>query len=397
MSEYDSYRWVDADNHYYETDDAFTRFIEPRFAERAIHVRPDTDGVGRLWFGDRPTKHFTKPPSEALALPGSASGAFEGASSNAQMYAANGPVGHVAEFEEREPRLRVMDAFNLEAAILFPTVGLTVEHEMRSDPEAYVANFRAFNDWISDQWGFGHARRLYPAALLPLVDVAEATREVDRILDLGGRIFHATVGPVNGHSLGEPMFDPIWARIAEAGGVLSFHICNAGYFEMLAPAWGLPEGRGNWGGTAFSRFMCFRDRPISDTIAALILQNVFGRHPGLRVLSAENSAHWVPWTLGHMDRCHNTVGGYETFGGPQPDIRPSEIFREHVYVAPWSQEDIPALIGLLGEDRVMFGSDFPHPEGLTAPKEITSAVSSLSDDVARKVLRDNCRSLIGNG
>jgi predicted TIM-barrel fold metal-dependent hydrolase len=387
------YRWVDADNHYYETDDAFTRHIEPKYKDRAIHVRRDEAGVGQLWFGDTPTKHFTKPPSEALALPGSASGAFEGKASNAEMYSKE-VVGHVPEFEYREPRLEVMDTFNLEAAILFPTMGLTVDHEMRVDPGACVANFRAFNSWLGEHWGFAHENRLFAAALLSLVDVEAAVAEVDRVLAMGARVFHVTPGPVLGHSLGEPLFDPVWARIAEAGGLLSFHVCNAGYLRFQGPAWGIPGDLGNWGGTAFSRFLVYRDRPISDSIAALILQNVFGRHPGLRVLSAENGAHWVPWTLGHMDRMHNAVGSYETFGDPSPDVKPSDVFREHVYVAPWSQEDIPELIDLIGPDHVLFGSDFPHPEGLTAPKEIMSAISSLPDDIAQKVLRDNCRSLL---
>ena len=75
--------------------------------------------------------------------------------------------------------------------------------------------------------------------------------------------------------------------------------------------------------------------------------------------------------------------------------RPSEIFREHVYVAPFPEDDVPALIELLGKERVLGGSDFPHPEGMSQPEDFFGLVQGESAEVQRLVMRDNARRLLG--
>jgi predicted TIM-barrel fold metal-dependent hydrolase len=75
--------------------------------------------------------------------------------------------------------------------------------------------------------------------------------------------------------------------------------------------------------------------------------------------------------------------------------RPGDIFKAHVSVAPYHEEDIPALAGLLGADRVLFGSDYPHPEGLAEPADFAEALGSLDDDAIRRIMRDNLRELLG--
>jgi len=75
--------------------------------------------------------------------------------------------------------------------------------------------------------------------------------------------------------------------------------------------------------------------------------------------------------------------------------RPSEVFRRHVYVAPFYEEDVLALVERLGPDRVLFGSDYPHPEGLAEPAEFADLVAPLPADQVRQILRDNTASLLG--
>lgn len=83
--------------------------------------------------------------------------------------------------------------------------------------------------------------------------------------------------------------------------------------------------------------------------------------------------------------------------GGRVDGRPSEIFREHVYVAPYHEENIPALVDLIGADRVLLGSDFPHPEGLAHPRDFAAGLSDLPTEDVRRIMRDNGRELVGLG
>jgi predicted TIM-barrel fold metal-dependent hydrolase len=118
-------------------------------------------------------------------------------------------------------------------------------------------------------------------------------------------------------------------------------------------------------------------RPIEDTMAAFACHGALTRFPDLRIASIENGADWVAPFLEHLEDVHRKM--------PQSfDEDPVAAFRRNVYVAPFHEDDIAALIDLLGADHLLFGSDYPHPEGLAEP---TSYVDHLpaglaADDVA---------------
>jgi predicted TIM-barrel fold metal-dependent hydrolase len=94
-----------------------------------------------------------------------------------------------------------------------------------------------------------------------------------------------------------------------------------------------------------------------------------------------------------MDKAAGSVLPESWLFGAPPD-KPSAVFREHVYVVPFHEEDVRGLIGTIGLDRVLFGSDWPHPEGLAEPAEFVDALIGESDDAVRKVMRDNLRTLL---
>ena len=129
-----------------------------------------------------------------------------------------------------------------------------------------------------------------------------------------------------------------------------------------------------------------------ETLGALVYGNLFGRYPDLAVLSLENGSGWVDYLLTLLDKKKGMgrrgpwVGGY--WSG-----RPSEVFRRHVYVSPYPEDDVGALIDRIGADRVLFGSDFPHPEGLARPTDFADLVKERSEYEIRLVMRDNARAL----
>lgn len=129
-----------------------------------------------------------------------------------------------------------------------------------------------------------------------------------------------------------------------------------------------------------------------DTLAALVLHNLFGRFPSLQAMSVENGSAWVPYLLRVMDKAEKT-GSYGQWLGGRITDRPSEIFKRHVSVAPFDDDDIRGLIDALGADRVLFGSDYPHPEGVANPWDFLVG-RDLREDELRRIARDNTAKLL---
>ncbi len=133
--------------------------------------------------------------------------------------------------------------------------------------------------------------------------------------------------------------------------------------------------------------VAFQDRAVSDTLAAIICHGVFDRFPNVRLASIENGAMWVP------DLLRNLADGY----GKMPfafGSHPVEQFREHVWVAPYYEDDMALLRDQIGLDRLLFGSDFPHAEGLPEPTHYVKDIPSFDDDETRAVMRDNVLDLL---
>ena len=144
--------------------------------------------------------------------------------------------------------------------------------------------------------------------------------------------------------------------------------------------------------SAFQRAMFYGERPIMDTLASLILHNLFGRFPGLQAMSIENGSAWVSYLLRVMDHGATTGARGQWLGGRLED-RPSEVFRRHVSVAPFDDDDIRGLVDLLGPERVLLGSDYPHPEGYPEPRDFLAG-AGLSPDERALVERRNAATLL---
>ena len=166
------YGVYDADTHYYEPYDAFTRHIDPEFRDHAVHSRPDAKGRQRPWFGDQPLRFLTVHPEDIVGTPGSLRDVFEHPNESTTGYSIRAaPMSgrDVPAFMEHDARLAFMDEQGIAASLVFPSVGVTVEHEMRHDPPAAMANFVAFNKWLEEDWGL-HGR-IIGVPLLSLLDI----------------------------------------------------------------------------------------------------------------------------------------------------------------------------------------------------------------------------------
>lgn len=382
---------IDVDNHYYEPDDAFVRHLDRAFADRSLTIRRTDGGDGRPYFGDEPLYYLERTPVDRMGRPGAWRRDRDGRYQPLPEDDLLSP-GEIPHFFQRDARLAWMDDVGVEACVLWPSLALGVEVQMRDDPEACSANFSAFNRWLDEDWGFDFRHRILGVPWLTLVDLDAAVAELDRVLALGARFVAVLFAPVNGRSLGDPSFDPIWSRCAEAGVPVGFHGAESGYNQLFSTQWGEVARPAAHRQSAFQR-AAFFERAIMDTLAALVLHNVFGRNPGLQVMSIENGSAWVPYLLRVMDKSVRS-GMYGNWLGGTVTDRPSDVFRQHVSVAPHDDDDIRGLVDLIGADRVLLGSDYPHPEGHEDPIHFLDG-AGLTPAELERVTWANASALLG--
>ncbi|WP_067889452.1 amidohydrolase family protein [Nocardia vaccinii] len=388
------YGIFDCDTHCYETRDAFTRYLPKKFLDRAITPVRTADGAEAIMAGHR-IATFNSESGLGFDLayrPGSLKEMLKqmGSGNPDESYE---PQPMRPEYIERTPRLELMERQSVDRAVIFPAgMALSAEHYV-DDTEALYANIRSFNRWFDEVWGFNYKETLYATALLSLRDLDSAIAETEAIIEQGAKLVLLPTGPAYGRSPGDPYFDPVYARLAEAGCILVFHIQPFWYFDAISPDWGHSSDPAAWHMSAWQWMNVYGQRPVEDTLSALIFDNLFGRFPALKVLVAEHGAEWIPPFLRHMDKSRGMGRNGPWIGGRLTE-RPSEIFRRHVRVAPYPEDDIPALVSGLGDaDCLVMGSDFPHAEGVAEPADFADLLAPLDDGTVRQIIRGNADDL----
>ena len=391
-----NYRLIDADQHYYEPDDCFTRYIAPKFRDRAVNIVRGQSKFAQVYIGDQRLKFFTTPPGEHAGQPGSFKAFLQGkAGPGALITGKTIPCAEFPESMDRTVRMQWLRQQNVQSTLMFPSLAVGVEHELRDyGPEAVFANITAFNKWLAEDWGWNYQDTIVSSAMLSLVDVEMAVDELERVLKQGARIVHLLAAPVMGRSPADPHFDPFWARCEEAGIPVAFHLGNGGLEEMYSTLWGERARPQHHRVSPFQRVTTFIERPVADTMAALILHNLFGRFRKLQVLSVENGSGWVGPLLKKMESAVRWSEPRDFTFGPIHD-RPAAIFKQHISVSPFPEDDLVELVASVGPDRVLCGSDWPHPEAMATPIEFADGLPEMTPAQLRQVMRGNTAKLLG--
>jgi predicted TIM-barrel fold metal-dependent hydrolase len=124
-----------------------------------------------------------------------------------------------------------------------------------------------------------------------------------------------------------------------------------------------------------------------ETVTSMIMHGLFQRFPDIHVCLAEQGTTWTPYLLRKLDHAY-LMGRKARWA--ELDRRPSEIFRDHFVVAPFPEENVRRVIDEIGIEPVVFGSDFPHGEGLAFPKQYISAqLDGFPQDEVDAIMRDN--------
>jgi len=384
--------WVfDFNNHYYESTDAFTRHQDPGLGYRGVRWA-DIDGRRRLLVGGTVNSYIANPTFDPVARPGSLYDWYRGNPKRQNIREAFGELEPLRpEYQDRDQRLKVMDAQGLVGAVLFPTQGVGIEDALNSDPEAAVKVFHGFNRWLHEDWGYSYKGRLFAAPYIALIDPVAAVEELQQVLDLGAIVVDVRNGPISvqggWRSPFDPVYDRFWGLAEESGVVVAAHSGVDGY-DVLVQMWepGRPES------SLFRsplRGAVTKGRAITDFFLAALCQLLFERFPRLRMASVENGASWVPDMLHRMDDSANRNPGYFA-------EHPRDVFKEHVWVTPFWEDDVPSLLNDMSIERLLLGSDWPHAEGSRQPLDfITESLSGLSETDVHKVARDNGLELLG--
>ena len=388
------YQPIDVDNHYYEAVDSCTRYLDKKFRRRGVQLV--TDGRHTLAIiGERVNRFIPNPTFDPIIVPGCLDPMFRGRIPEGVDPGSLMKVEKLElrpEYRHRDARVAVADGQGLGTVLLFPTFACGVEQALKDDIEATMATLHAFNVWLDEDWGFDRPdHRILAAPMISLTDPDKAVEEIEFVRDRGAKLVHVRPAPVPGvpkpRSLGDRAHDPVWAALAEANIPVAFHLGDSGYLAIAAM----------WGGQeTFQPFerpdpfdrLLVSDRPIHDTIGSLIVHGVFDRHPTLRVASIENGSDWVHHLIKRLKKLANQ------FPWSFPND-PHDALREHVWIAPYYEEDFHALADKIGTERILFGSDWPHGEGLESPLSFLDELEGFSEPDVRKIMRENAVEYLG--
>lgn len=394
----------DADNHLYETQDALTKFLPPEYQGIVKYV--EVDGRKKLALRDKISEYIPNPTFNKVAVPGGAGMDI--------TQGGRGMEGHVggfgkmmampspAAFFDPEPRLELMKEMGIDRTLLWPTLASALEERMADDPDAVCAVIHALNEWMHEHWTYVYADAIYSTPLVSLAagnDVA--IRELDLIAERGARIFLIRVAPVptwkGRRSFALPEFDPFWARVQELGLVVGMHSGDPGYSRYLNEWEGLGDQEmvitnrhGRRPSPGFTILSSEKDNLV-DAMASIIGHGLATRFPQLKFMPVEFSTRWIRPFFAKLQRVAEKQGVLF-------DEDPVEVFKRNVWLHVFHEPDPKGLIDLgLPVDHLMFGSDFPHPEGMADPLAYVDVVQDLPVDQQALIMGGSLEKAMGVG
>ncbi|MBV9872617.1 MAG: amidohydrolase [Frankiaceae bacterium] len=380
----------DADNHLYETEEALTKFLPDAYKKAIQYV--EVNGRKKIVVRGQISEYIPNPTFEVVARPGAMEEYYRVGNPDGKDRRAifGEPMRAIPAFRDPAARLALMDEQGLDKTLLFPTLASLVEERMRDDPELIHVVIHALNEWLYETWQFNYEDRIFttPVITLPIVD--KALEELDWVIERGARVVLIRPAPVPGlrgsRSFGLPEFDPVWQKIVDNNLLVAMHSSDSGY-ERYADDWMGSKGEMlPFQPQAFRMLQAWR--PIEDSVSALVCHGALSRFPDLKIAVIENGSSWVEPLLRGMKDLYKKM--------PQDFMEnPVDVVKRNIYISPFWEEDLGALAELIGEDHVLFGSDYPHPEGLADPASYAKELEHLPEETVRKIMGGNLAQLMG--
>ena len=384
------YTTFDADNHLYENRDALTKFIPKAYDGIIKYV--EVNGRTKLAIADVLSDYIPNPTFGRVAVPGGF-GQDVTRGGDGVHRTAGDPGGTKVRampgldaFSDPAPRLALMQDMGIDRTVLWPTLASVVAERLAPDPDAACVVVSALNRWMAEHWTFAYEDAIYAAPVISLAVLSRALEELEFIAAHGARLFLLRVAPVptwrGRRSFALPEFDAFWARVQELDLAVGMHSGDPGYTRYTNEWEGLSRETRAFGANGSPGFLSLASQKDSlvDALASVIGHGLATRFPRLRFLPVEFPATWIRPFVNRLKRV--AASSAVLF-----DEDPFEVFRRNIWIHLFHEPDPQGILDLgLEADHLMFGSDFPHPEGMADPLAYSEVVSGLDADTQALIM-----------
>ena len=405
-------RYIDSDGHILEPPTALPEFAQSKYRDRIWHVETDADGSEWVVYDGHRT------PANGLAgTAGFPDDKVDKVRNGEIQYTETRPSGWTADL-----RLADLDTDGIELSVLYPTFMLGLQSV--KDVDFGVAQARAYNDWCASHLVAGKGRLFGAGALPPMhdpEDVQGVADELRRVATLPGMVsvFMRPNPAVEWRQFDDPVYDPIWAASEETGLPIAFHpflapdlpgACAGLKLARPREADGRTyvsleemEHQESQAETSFLPNIYFTQAianpaDVMSSICYITAGGVCERFPGAKFIFLEANGGWlVPW-LERLDH-HSRKFSWDV---PWLKMLPSEYFKRQCWISfdpDESMLEVTANSPLCGADRIIWASDYPHPDakfpGVT--EELTEALEGLTFEQKRAITSESAIALYGIG
>jgi predicted TIM-barrel fold metal-dependent hydrolase len=278
-------------------------------------------------------------------------------------------------------RLADMDLDGVHAQMCFPSfpgfAGGTLFGA--EDKQLATACVSAWNDFILDEWCAYAPGRFIPMMIVPFWDVAASVKEVERTAAKGAKAISFSEAP---HRLGLPSFhtdhwDPFLAAAQAADMPLCLHFGSGGVPDVAPDA-------------NFAVAIALFGMNSQFTTVDLLFSRMFHQFPRLRVALSEGGIGWMPYVIERLDY---TWERHRWYTGVNAEVRPSDLFRDHIFGCFIADNTGVEIRDLIGVDNIMFEGDYPHSDSNfpASRKKLAEVLEHVPDDDARKIAEENAR------
>lgn len=370
----DSLKWIDSDMHLAEPVDLWREYLEPAYRDampkwmggKGNYLREPA----RWSIGGKPPAPTT--PNDPFEL------------NSARKWAVEPYLSADGSYIDAAGQLRGMETEAIDVAVLFPTNGNRGWQDPALPPDVNLALARAYNSWLHD-FVQEDPSRLKMNALIPMLDVDGAVKEIRRAAEKLGAISISPGSTRSDIRLDDPKWDPIWAEAEGLGVTVAFH---GGRNVHLAARYRDNQLLSHISGRGIEHPVGFME---------LLVGGVFERHPRMRCAFLEAGCSWLLYWLFRIEEEWDRFRAAIPTFAENVKILPRDYWRRQCWVAVEAYEwTLPAVVQMLGDENFVISSDFPHGDApFPETRGRLMSIEGLSLESKRKILWDNCAHLYG--
>jgi len=376
MAPHSQFLTVDADGHVLEPRDTWQKYLEPKYRADAIRIEKDAEGVECLL-----VENQVHPALRGTlgALGGIEMDSTDLMTVGSRSYEDGCPPGGY----DPAARLTVMDSEKIDVALLYPTIGIAWEGLVKS-PELATAYSRAYNRWIVDFCSHDR-KRLVPIAHICLKDPQGAVEEVKRARKAGCAGVYLSPDPEarDGRQFDDRDLVPFWETVQDLDMPIAFHVV-ARHRNMLEGFLGGDDPRSAGGAVVF--MFTFLALDVMAAFTSLMTRGMFEKYPRMRCAVLEAGSNWITAWLDRMDHKTEVMHAFTPM-----KLLPSEYFKRQCVISAEPDESITAAVAQhLGEDYVIWASDYPHLDAsFNVVGQIREKIAGLPESAQRQILGEN--------